>query len=580
MTVRRQWVAFVLFVLAPAVAALGRPGAAPAAEPAGKKEIVARVGPIEIDRATFEAELVRAPGDSAKSPEQERREFMDAFLNRQLLVLAARDAGYFNPDPIRDYMINGFEESMLTARIRDEDIVGKVHLTPAQVDSFHARQKTLYDINQILLATPEEAETAKARLAAGEDFGKVAEAMSVDEKSRFKEGHLEPFVWGLTNRSFLDALDKMAPGEIGGPIKSEVGYHLIRMNSRPPNTNYKPLAEQQALIAQRATTFAQMDTLATHNQYLQGTYHFAPNWPVVNHLRQMYTTAIDKAVRENPTTPRDDQYEIAKRSLVFPESLQAQAIASWDMGRYLVKEQLEMIRDLPGLAIADRRNPNFIVLDAASVFRRAGEVAEARKRGYDKDPELRRMVERKREELAVNDYFEKELVQKATFDSTAEKAYYEANKDRYTYEPQVKLACIQYQGDPAAAAAMEEALRSPTGKPDSLLAEHDKRGLIRARIPEGKWFLEPQYPILYQRAAAMPKGAVGRVMDEEGYWTVFVVLDHQEGKLLPFAEVQKTVQTSLRNQKSDELLKQRLTELKAKYPIWKNEGYLAGGGSD
>jgi hypothetical protein len=552
----------------------------PGAKGDAKSEIIAKVGPIAIDRAAFEAELMRAPGDTAKSADKVRRDFMDAFLNRQLLVLGARDAGYFESDETRDFMINGFEESLLSDRIRKEEVYSKVNLTAADVDSFHARQRYQYDISQILVPTPELAEQVKARIAAGEDFGAVAEDMSVDEKSRGKGGQLEPFVWGLTNRSFLDILDQMAPGEIRGPVPSAVGYHVVRLNGRPPNPNFKPLEPQRYFMTTRATTFAQMDTLAAHTIRLEERYHFTPNWPTINHLCGMYKGAADKAMRDHPTTPKEDQYEIAKRSLIFPESLQAQVIASWDFGRYLVLDQLGLIRDLPALTLADRRNPYFILGDAEAVFIRAAEVQEARKKGYDKDPAFRRAVERKREEMAVAEFFNKEIVQKATFDSTAERAYYEAHHDDFTYEPQVKLACIQYQADGAAAAEMEAALRSPSGNPDSVQAEHDRRGLIRARIPQGKWFSEPQYPILYARAAGLEKGAVGRVMDEEGYWTVFMKLDEQVEKLLPFEEVQKTVQETLRNQRSDELLKVRLAELEKKYPVWKDEGYLAHGGSD
>jgi hypothetical protein len=373
----------------------------------------------------------------------------------------------------------------------------------------------------------------------------------------------------------------MTPGEIRGPITSEVGFHVVKLNGRPPNPNYKPLEPQRAFITQRATVFAQMDSLAAHTRRLEQQYHFVPEWPTLNHLSGMYSSAIATAERANPTTPAEDQYEIAKRSLVFPESLQAQVVARWDAGQYRVRDQLEMVRDLPGLAIADRRNPYHILGDARSLFLRSAETQEARRRGYDQDPAYKEEVARKREEMAVGEYYEKEIMQKATFDSTAERAYYDAHKDQYLYEPQVKLACIQYQTDATAAAAMEEALRSPHGNPDSVITEHDRRGLIRTRIPSGKWFPEPQYPILYERAVGIEKGGVGRVVDEEGFWTVFIVLDKEPGRQLPFEEVQKTVKQSMQNQRADEILKERLAELKKKYPIWTDAGYLAdGGGSD
>jgi hypothetical protein len=293
-----------------------------------------------------------------------------------------------------------------------------------------------------------------------------------------------------------------------------------------------------------------------------------------------YVDAIKGAVAENPNVPREEQCEIAKRRLVFPESLQAQILATWDFGRYPVRDQWQLILDLPGLAVADRRNPHFIVQDAAMVYHREAEAHEARRRGYDKDPIFVASVARKREELAVNEYYQTEIMGKASFTEADEQAYYEKNKERFTYSARAKLACVQYQTDAQAAAALEAALGAPNGNPDSVIAEHDKRGLIRTRVPEGKWFSEVQYPILYERAAGMKPGAVGRVVDEEGFWTVFVVLEHEPEKLLPFDEARKTIQQSLANMRGDEVLNARLAELKKRYKVWVDEAYLVAEGSD
>jgi parvulin-like peptidyl-prolyl isomerase len=545
------------------------------------KDIVARIGPTEVDRATFEAELARAPHDSTKTELAQRREFMDAYVNRQLIVLAARDAGYFDSTATRNFLMNGFEESLLCPRIRDEEVRSKIHLTPADVDSFHARTKLMYDVSQILVPTPEEAEAVKARLAAGEDFAALATELSMDEKTIAKGGRLDPFVWGATNRSFLEVLDSMAPGEIRGPIVTEVGYHVVRLNGRPANESWKPLDQTtRPFFTQRAQFFVELDSTTAYYARLQARHHFTPDWPLVYLVRKKYVDAIAGAVAENPNVPRDQQCEIAKRRLVFPESLQAQTLVTWDFGRYPVLEQWQLIRDLPGLAVADRRNPHFIVQDAAIAFHRSAEAYEARQRGYDKDPDFQKKVALKREELAVSEYYQGEIMGKATFTEADERAYYEKNKERFTYSARVKLACVQYQADAEAAAALEAALGSPAGNPDSVIAEHDKRGLIRTRIPEGKWFSEVQFPILYERAAGLKPGDTGRVVDEEGYWTVFVLLEKEPEEVLPFEEARKTIQQSLANVRGDEVLNNKLAELKKRYKVWVDEAYLVAEGSD
>jgi peptidyl-prolyl cis-trans isomerase D len=78
-------------------------------------------------------------------------------------------------------------------------------------------------------AAQKEAEQLAARAKAGEDFAKLASANSDDPGSKQQGGDLgwatrETFV-----KPFADALFSMEKGEIRGPVKSEFGYHIIRL---------------------------------------------------------------------------------------------------------------------------------------------------------------------------------------------------------------------------------------------------------------------------------------------------------------------------------------------------------------
>ncbi len=555
-------------------------GAAPSGAPT---DVVARIGDVAIDRATFEAEFARSQRDTTKprSDLEARQEFMESLVNRYLLVAAAREAGYFEPDSTRDYMIKGFEDSQLITMVRDREVRSKIEVTPEEVEAYHAKSAELFDMSQIIVATREEAEAVMKRFDAGEDFATVAREVSLDIKSSDKGGQVPPFAWGMTSLSFLAALDEMKPGEIRGPIESEAGYHIIQLHGMQRNPNYEPLNDgQRPYVEYRCRLFKEMELTNEFYAQLKERYHFSPNWPAVNALARIFRDAVAAAVENNPHASREDQEEIAKRSVVLEDSLLRQPIATWDSGYFLVFEDWQFVSQLPGLAIVDRRNPHFIVGDAAADFYRAAQAMEARAKGYDKEPELRRGVERKREEIAVSQFYTTEILGKPQFTAAEEREYYEQHPDQFIIESQVKLACLQYQADPAAAAAMEDALRG-SASPDSLLKEHMARGLIRTQTPEGKWFNDQQHPIIFGKAWPMKTGEIGRVIDEEGYWTVFVVLDHQEGRMAAFDEVKKTVQTSLRNIKADEILKNMLADLRVKYPVWVDPAYVRNtGGSE
>jgi peptidyl-prolyl cis-trans isomerase D len=72
-------------------------------------------------------------------------------------------------------------------------------------------------------------EAAKARIAAGGDFAKIATEVSEDTGSKTSGGDLGWFSKGKMVKEFEDAAFAAAPGQLVGPIKSPFGYHLIRV---------------------------------------------------------------------------------------------------------------------------------------------------------------------------------------------------------------------------------------------------------------------------------------------------------------------------------------------------------------
>lgn len=100
----------------------------------------------------------------------------------------------------------------------------------------------------------------RQRLAAGEDFAKLAGEFSEDPGSAQNGGDLGFFERGQMTRSFEDAAFALPTGELSEPVRSEFGYHLIRVEEHAPAV-VKTYAEVQRdlahdLLAQRAAQAA------------------------------------------------------------------------------------------------------------------------------------------------------------------------------------------------------------------------------------------------------------------------------------------------------------------------------------
>ncbi|MGD2138106.1 MAG: peptidylprolyl isomerase [Gammaproteobacteria bacterium] len=75
-------------------------------------------------------------------------------------------------------------------------------------------------------------EQLEIRLRSGEDFATLALTNSQDTLSAAKGGDLGWLSQGDTVPEFQDAMDKLAPGEISSPVKTQFGWHIIQVTDR------------------------------------------------------------------------------------------------------------------------------------------------------------------------------------------------------------------------------------------------------------------------------------------------------------------------------------------------------------
>ncbi|MBZ4689513.1 MAG: PpiC-type peptidyl-prolyl cis-trans isomerase [Cereibacter sp.] len=91
-----------------------------------------------------------------------------------------------------------------------------------------AAPQTEYNASHILVATEEEAQKLKTEIDGGADFAELAKANSSDGAAA-NGGSLGWFGLGMMVKPFEDAVVKMKPGEVAGPIQTQFGWHLVKL---------------------------------------------------------------------------------------------------------------------------------------------------------------------------------------------------------------------------------------------------------------------------------------------------------------------------------------------------------------
>jgi peptidyl-prolyl cis-trans isomerase C len=92
-----------------------------------------------------------------------------------------------------------------------------------------AAPETEWNASHIIVDSEEKAAALKAEIDGGADFAETAKANSTDGAAA-AGGSLGWFGPGQMVKPFEDAVSSMAVGEIAGPLQTQFGWHLVKLN--------------------------------------------------------------------------------------------------------------------------------------------------------------------------------------------------------------------------------------------------------------------------------------------------------------------------------------------------------------
>lgn len=141
-------------------------------------------------------------------------------------------------------------DQMLSERVREREVQGRIRVTDGDIDKYlDERQAALQgraqlNVAQILVPVPEgagpvvlaerkaRAESALARVKAGEDFAKVARELSEDANKN-RGGEIGLRAADKLPDVFVDAVKDLQPGEVRPELlRSEAGFHVMKLIER------------------------------------------------------------------------------------------------------------------------------------------------------------------------------------------------------------------------------------------------------------------------------------------------------------------------------------------------------------
>lgn len=229
----------------------------------------------ELNRPDIKA-AAQALTEQPAELEKLQKSVLSSLIDKQLLMKAAQSSSSYEPQGIKkevdaiiqeqggqsviqpilttygtswDAFVQDMTERLTIEKFIEKDLLGSINITEQQLLATYKEDPSLYAEPEmvsarhiLVLVNPKgSAAEKKAALekiqairkqvtAPGADFAKIASETSDDTASKADGGNLGGFQRGMMVPEFEKAAFSLKVGEISEPIKTEYGYHLIKVD--------------------------------------------------------------------------------------------------------------------------------------------------------------------------------------------------------------------------------------------------------------------------------------------------------------------------------------------------------------
>ncbi len=268
---------------------------------AGSGSYVAKVGSTTLTEEDIKREMKGLPPQIQAMFEGQTgmEKFVGELVKKEILFLEAKKKG-LEDNPEYKKKVEDFKKLTLISMLLEKEIEDKTKVSEKDVKDYYDAHKAEFAANSqirashILVKTEEEAKKIAEQLKKGADFATLAKEKSIDTGSAKNGGDLGFFSRGQMVPEFERAAFSLKKGEVSAPVKTQYGYHLIKVTDRKEGTPLE-FDKVKDLLTQKLTAEKQKAVFDSYIEGLKSSYKVEINKDAIAKLAA--------AKPEAPTAP-------------------------------------------------------------------------------------------------------------------------------------------------------------------------------------------------------------------------------------------------------------------------------------
>ena len=486
-----------------------------------------------------------------------KRDFIDTLVSNDLLILGAYEKN-IDQDPEVIKVVEGEEVKFLLDILFDQEIISKANPSEAEIKDWYAKGAEEIKASHIVVESEDQANDLLKQLKDGAIFEDLAVNNSLDPSAKRNQGDVGWFSWGMMVDNFQDAAYAMQPGEISAPVKTQFGYHIIKVVDRRKVEHRPTYGELKEQIRTNIIERRRRDLMRDYVEKLKAKYPITIEKPtcqfVLNKLSFLYPDTIGTRPRwRNNIDPA--QLDMDEKALV---------LGRYKGGQLTIGDYLSNLRRL-----REEQRPDFDQYDSLSsiVFQMSLMdilALEARAQGLDKSEKYLTILKKFRERAMADVMRNDSLANQVEINEGEIQQYYDTHQEEFTTPLRFHLIELQVETEKEALRYRGSLLTEAQFKKTA--AEKTLRPGKRQKSGDLGIITRDQYPGLYD-IAVKTQGNVTKPVNIANKWSIAWIKERLEPEVRSFDACRYEINDRLLKEKGNALFTSWIEDMKKRFPV-------------